>query len=278
MSGPNLTGLSKTEDYNLGRGRVMVAKLSSDVPDANGYRDLGNVPSFKITDSAEVLKHFSSRSGLKVLDREIVLSQEFKLSFDAEEVNDDNLALFMSGERAAYTNAAIAGFAEHQMITAVKKGRWYPIKSGAGARAYDIDAADLTVEKSGAPDTALVLDTDYVLDLEMGLVFFKTTGVVLADGDPVDVTLAADAGAAVVYEVRALTTSGDRFSVMFISENAGDGDAKREYVFHKVNLKASGDFDLISDQVGKMSFEGAAETNETADANSPTCTTRTFVQ
>jgi hypothetical protein len=275
MPAPNSTGLPRTTDYFIGRGKLYFAPLTNGIPGA--YRDLGNAPSFSISVEVETLEHQSSREGLKTVDTEVVISQKVTANFTLDEVNAENIAEFLSGESSTHTNAAIAGFAEHQMITNVVLGRWYDIKNAAGERAYDIDSADLTVEKQGAPDVPLVENTDYTLDLVMGRIFFLSTAVNCAAGDEIDVTLAADANAAAVTEVRALTQTTVSGALKFIAVNPNDGDKETEFQFHQVKLKGDGEFALISDEFASMSFTAAAERNETADADSPTLTIRTHV-
>lgn len=280
MSGifsPNALGTPDTAAYYLGRGKAYISELVNSVP-SGGWRDIGNIPGFTLNNTSETLKHQSSREGTRVTDLEVVISQEVGIGFDLDEINAENVADWLSGEKSTHTNVAIAGFAEHTMITDVVKGRWYDIVDSTGARAYDIDSADLTVEKSGMPDTALVENTDYILNTVMGMIFFPTTSVTVVDGDEIDVTLAADAGASAVTEIRALTTTTRRVALKFICENPADNDKQVEILFHQVALKADGDFALIGDEFAKMSFTATVEKNETADADAPYVRIRTFAQ
>lgn len=264
----NTTGKPSADNYKLGRGEVFISELVNNLP--KEWRHVGNVPDFGYTVETETLKHQSSMSGLKTTDKEVTLSQEVRVSFGMEEVDDfNNLALFLHGDIATPVNAAIAGFAEHAMVVGVKKGRWYDIVSAAGVRAYDITAGNLTVEKSGATDVALVLGTDYELDTVMGRIFLLSTAVNIADGDTMDVTLAAEAGAKTLERVRGLKNSGKVVAVKFIAANPANSDKKKEWQFHKVTLKAEGDLALIGDDWQQMKVGGSCESNPTADANSP---------
>lgn len=275
MPAPNTTGLPRTSDYFLGRGKLYFAPLTAGIP--GPYRDLGNAPTVSLSIAVETLEHKSSRQGLKTVDTEVVISQALEVKFTLDEVNAENVAEFLSGESSTHTNVAIAGFIEYEMISSLVLGRWYDITNAAGERAYDIDAADLTVEKQGAPDTLLVLDTDYTLDLVMGRIFFLTTGVTVVAADKIDVTLIADAGAAAVTEVRAVTQTTVTGALKFIAENPNNADKKTEFQFHQIKLKGDGEFGLISDEFASMSFTAKAEKNEIADALSPTLTIRTHV-
>lgn len=269
MPGLNATGTPNTEDYNLGRGIVYFASLVNSLPAA--YRDLGNAPEFNISIEVETVEHNSSRQGLRVVDKEVVISQKVTLSVTIDELNFENLALFFSGTTGTHTNVSIAGFAEHQMITSLELGRWYDIVDANGNRAYDVTLANLTVE-DGA--TSLVSGTDFTLDSEMGRLFFLSTASNTSAGQNIDVTLSANGSANTVDEVKALTKSAVTGALKFISINPAANDAKTEYQFHQVSLKATGDFALIGDEFTTMQLEGVAERNETADADSPTLTIR----
>jgi len=279
MSGINTSGTPNTQDYSLGRGAIYLAKLNTttNLPDANGYRHVGNVPAFTITMEVETLEHQSSLHGLKVTDLSVILSQKVSFSFTFDEINFDNLALFFSGETGTFSNSvAIAGFAEWDAIPVVKLGRWYDITDNAGVRVYNITAANLTVESPNA--TTKTLGTDYLVDAVMGRVFFVSAadGGTIADGADVHLTLAANAGAGTVEEVKSLTQTNDRVALKFIGENPVNDDVMTEVQIHKTQLKADGDFSLIGDEFTTASLTGTAEANTDADADSPYVTIRTL--
>lgn len=277
MPGVNTTGLASTSDYNLGRGKVYFATL-----DTNGkpleYRDLGNAPEFNITFETETLDHQSSRSGLKVTDKEVVVSQKASLSLTLDEINFQNLALFASGSSVndADINLAKVGVTGAVICTQAQyvQNRWYDLfDTATGKRAYKISATNaLAVKDNGV---AMVVGTDYDVDAVMGRVFIKKASVG-AGGVTFDIT--ADGTAPVIDEVKALTVTTLSGALKFISENPADGDKQVEYQFHKVSLKAEGDFGLISDEWTKMQLKGVAEKNTYADADSPTLTIRTYAQ
>ena len=80
MPGVNTTGVPNTNDYNLGRGIVYFSLLDTNGLPTGGYRDLGNAPEFNVSFETETLEHQASRLGLKVTDKEVVISQKCKLS------------------------------------------------------------------------------------------------------------------------------------------------------------------------------------------------------
>ncbi len=284
MPGINATGKPDTDDYNLGRGIVYFAELNTDGTPKE-YRDLGNAPEFNISIETETLEHQSSRAGLKVTDKEVLISQKVSLSLTLDEINFQNVASLLSGETSSHTNPTAGGFGPTNIAPTggIVQGRWYDIFETAYAhattgRAYDItEAGDVLVTES--TPTPGVLGTDYELDLVMGRVFVINGSLVLTAGEELRVTLTADAAPTTsVDEVKALTQSSVTGALKFIAENPAANDQQTEYQFHKVSLKAEGDFSLIGDEFSTMNFTAVAESETGGDADSPTLTVRTFAQ
>lgn len=283
MPGINTTGTNNPEDYNLGRGIVYAGTLVSDLP--KEYRDIGNSTEFTINVESETLEHQSSRSGLKITDKEVIISQSVNLSLTIDELNFRNLALFFSGSTATHTNPIKAGNigsdgSEIILSDSVVLGRWYDLKdadwdSSTAERVYDIPKANCTFEKQDTPDVTLVENTDFTIDEKMGRIFIKSTATNIAAGDTLQWYATQDVTAKDPDEVQALTQSNILVALKFISENPAADSHKTEYQFHKVSLKAEGDFSLIGDDFTTMTLTGSAETNSTADSDSPTLTIRT---
>jgi hypothetical protein len=278
MAKPNTTGGANVNDYNLGRGIVYVSELVNGLPVA--WRDLGNAPAFSMTIEKETLEHKSSREGLATVDKEVVLSQKMSISFQLDEINAENLALFLSGEKGSYANPGVLGVAsQNQKWTDVELGRWYDFTTAAGVRIMGVDSVDVLLEKyvdGGAGDVALVEGTDYTFDGALGRVFLKSTAANIAAGDDMNLTVTADAGApATVNEVKALTQSNTLVAVKFVSENPANNDEQTEWQFHQVSLGPEGEASLIGEDWTVLGFSGVCQSNPTADADSPYCTTKT---
>lgn len=269
---PNTTGTPNPDDYLLGRGELFYSELDADDEPADsatdgGFLHLGNCPQLELVPSSEFLEHYSSMQGLKSLDYKLVIQQKFDVNFQLEEANEANAALFFSATPEAVTNAAVAGFTEQEIIDAVHKGRWYRIiDPTTGNRAWGIAAADLTLEKQGAPDTPLVIDVDYTLDEARGLVKFLTTGVVLADGDDVDATLAANPLADSTRRIPVQSRSSVTVALLFYGINPKTA-RQYELLIPKITLAANNPFGLISaDSLTSMSFSGSAEKKDSTTA------------
>lgn len=274
MAGISVSGLPNTKDYNLGRGALYFASpLVAGLP--VDYRHLGNAPEFNVSVEVETLEHQSSLTGLKVTDKEVVISQKISVSVSLDELNFDNVALFFSGATAVEANTvAISGFGSHVMIASIVLGRWYDIVDSAGARVFNIDAADLTTMTASIAGVLTITD-DYLVDETFGRVMIVEGGVAgVTATETLTVVLAAKAGAGTVDKVNALTQSAVVGALKFIGENPANSDEEVEYQFHQISLKAEGDFGQISDEFSQMQFTGTAEVNTIADATSSTLTIR----
>jgi hypothetical protein len=286
MPGINSSGAPQTRDYTLGRGIVRLASLTAaGLPDADGFRDLGNAPEFGITVSAEDVRHQSSRTQLKFTDKRCTVSQEVGVTFILDEMNYDNLADYFSGDTEVFTNTHDTAWVGHEIAivgAAIKMGNWYQLKSDAGDRIYDLQASGLVYSFEEDPATAAVLlaeGVDYELDHEMGLVRFLPASILVTDGDTVgwEIGTAASAGQD-LDQVNALTQADVTGALLFIQTNACDQGNKSEYLFHKVSLSSDGDLPLIGDEIQTASFTGVAEVNSGVTDTSQVLTVRTYDQ
>lgn len=280
----NSTGKPDTRDYFLGRGIIYLAELDANLLPKE-YRDLGNSPAFSITVESEELLHQLSRTGLRVTDKRITLSQDISLSFQLDEISHDNLALFFTGTTNSVTNPAVAGqgtmMAPIAITTDVVKGRWYDLKTaytGAGTpTAFSADSVPKIRRTSGTP-MDLVLNTDYEIDRQMGRVFIKSDAVNVAAGDDIGWYSAADASApATLQLMKALKGTIKDYALKFIAENPANSSEKIEYEFHSVQISADGDLALIGDEFSAAGFTGSAQKNSNTNVDA-TLTVRASVR
>lgn len=282
--GINTTGAPDTKEYLLGRGIGYFAFLGADnFPDANGYRDLGNISEFKITVAVSDLKHYSTRTGLKVLDKTFVITQEVGVTFKLDNTGDfNNGALFFSGQTGTYDNGHDTTAADVKVAAAVKLGRWYDIYSKdyndiTKRRVYDLAAmTGIIFEKDGTPDVALVEGVDYELDRPMGRIRILPTASAITTGDQLLFNATAAGSPKDLDEVASLTKGLIEGALKFVSDNPGNVDEKTEYQFHHVQIAADGDFDLISDNVTVQGFKGSALINSSVPDVSKVLTMRTY--
>lgn len=281
MPGFNLTGAPNTQDYVLGRGRVLLAKLdgATGLPDDDGFRDLGNCPQFNLTVTVEDLRHQNSRDCIKFTDKRFVISQDLGISFQLDELNFDNLNEFLSGTTQTYDNPHDVLHTDVTIEEDIKKGRWYELRKANGSRVYNLNATGVvfTIEKGPAPGTALVEGTDFEIDRQLGLIRPLPASVTLVNGDEIIWTISTGATTPKdLDQVNALERASVEGALLFIQDNAGDCGQRTEYRFHLVSISADGDLSLIGDEVSVMSFSGVAEVNSFITDPSQVLTVRTY--
>lgn len=292
MPGSNTTGAPNTRDYQLGRGIVRLAALGANgLPDANGFRDLGNAPEFNISLTVEDVRHQSSRTQLKFTDKRVTISQEIGVSFILDEINFENLSDFFVGSQEVHDNPHDQTWATTSLSvisSAVKLGNWYQLYDDGTAgshgpnRVYDLGAASLVYafeeDPTGTPQ-ALVENVDYELDKEMGLVRFLPSSILVAEGAEVGWRISTGAAAPQdLDQVNALQRADVVGALLFIGTNASDQGNKTEYLFHRVSISPDGDLPLIGDEFMQASFSGVAEVNSAVSDTSKVLTVRSYDQ
>lgn len=281
MPGFNLTGAPNTQDYVLGKGKIYLANIDSatGLPDANGFRDLGNAPEFNLSVAVEDRKHKNSRDCLAFTDARFIISQEVDISFKLDEINFDNLNDFLSGSESTYSNPHNTTFTDVVITASVKLGRWYELRNASGARVYNLGAAGLVfvIEKDAVIDVALVEGTDYEINKELGLVRFLPTASNIAAGDKAQLTISTGATTQKnLDQVNALQRAQVQGTLLFVQNNANDCGQLTEFRFHKVSLTGDGDLAMIGDQESVMGFSGTAEVNSLVSDTSKVLTVRTY--
>ena len=284
------TGRNNSGDYVIGRGAAYFSKHDTvDFHPVRGYRDLGNVTEFKVQQEIQELEHYLTRSATKFADKQVILQQKMSIQLKLDEINFDNLALWMAGNyttRSGYQGSATIGsptdnIAPGQLLT--QGGRWYDIfKATAGPvvtanrfddRLYNLGVCTLTSTVNTSP----VEGEDYIIDYKMGRIFI-VPGMDL-DNVPtqtVALAVAAQPSPGSLDEVQAFVGTPLRGSLKFIQTNPANSGYLTEYEFHLVQLKASGELDLIGDNWQEMTLGGVAEKNPYASAGSGVCTVRTY--
>lgn len=281
MPGFNTSGLPDTQDYVLGKGKILFGLINSTtgLVDANGLRDLGNTPAFTASVEVEKRDHKNSRDCLAFVDATFVTSQKVNVSFQLDEINFENLSDFFSGSTETFNNQHDVTHTDTVITADVKLGRSYELRAANGQRVYNLGAAGVvyTLEKDGSPDVLLVEGTDYTIDEALGIVHILAGASNIAAGDQLQWSITTGASTAVdVDQVNALERSQVEGTLVFIQENAHDCGQKTEYRFHKVQLTADGELAMIGDEESSMSFSGTAAVNSKITDASQVLTIRTY--
>lgn len=275
MPGINRTGQPNTQDILLGRGSLWFANLNATTGKPEHFRHLGNAPGFSLNLETETLEHLNSRSGVRAVDREVILSQKIGVSVTLDEINFDNLALFLSGAVAKdQTQSARTTTTTNKLLHAdAVKGREYELRDASENRLYDLSptTAHLVVKSgSGAVGAAATLaeGTDYTVDRRWGTVFILSTGAHV-DGDNLWFTYTSQGSEKLIDIVTMLTASKISGFLRFKGINPVNSDKQFLVDLHSVSLKAEGDLSLIGEEFSELVLTGVAEKNELGYASAP---------
>lgn len=163
----------------LGAGYVHFAPYDA-AGDPQGRRYLGDTPGFTITGSTERAEKWSSDGPIAERLADVTTRVTRGASVTCDNVSEENLALFLMGD--AQEASQSSGSAADERHT-VEQGKWYQLGSGAndfvGAR--DVSNVVVNTDPDGTP-TAMVEDTDYELNLELGLLYIIPGGGIAAAG------------------------------------------------------------------------------------------------
>jgi hypothetical protein len=271
MPGLNTTGTPNTADINLGRGALYFAELDATTQKPLGLRHLGNCTGFTITVELDTLPHYSSRSGTRYLDREVVLTQGVKVGVTLDELNYQNIALFLAGTATAgVTNPSRTSVTDQQISAAAYKGQHYLMLNASGQQLMDCDGTITVKSGSGSVGTATTLTsgTDYTVDRKWGMIFLLSTGAHV-EGNKLWFSYTTSTAEKTYDKVDILTQTKISGFLRFVSINAANSDKQQVLDLHSVNLKADGEVPLIGDEFSTLTFTGAAERNEIGFPSSP---------
>lgn len=222
------------KNYTLGKGKMLLKLLGE-----TAFRDLGNLADFKINVESNKIEHFSSRSGLKVKDADIVDQQKATISFTAEELTPENLQLFLMS--SAPSPIAQSSSSVTDQVVAAAHNKWVALGK---------NKLSSVVVTNSAADTTYVLGTDYVMDLEEGLFMALSTGSITdAQSLKIDYAHAAETR----NRISAATKTSIEGDIIFV----GDPPRGRKWTVKGYGvIYPAGELPLIGDEIVKAQFNG----------------------
>jgi hypothetical protein len=244
----------------LGAGDVLFDRFDA-LGASTGYRHLGNATAFGGATTIEKLPHKSSMSGARTTDKEVVIGSEHEITIVLEEFDPHNLALALLGEVSTFTQNSSAGLTNQEINggVALNFDRWYPL----GKR----DVSDVDINQGGSP---LALTTDYLINLELGLVKILSTG----GGDEAITTWDGDCGAISGNLVTALSVSKIEGRLKYIAASDQAAGPRYEIDVHKVNLSPEGEIPFIGDAWANFTLKGKAQKDTSQSAGQEFVTIR----
>ena len=94
-----------TNQYVFGRGRIFIGVYSGDANRAD-RRFIGNCPGFTLSVESEKFEHFSSTAGIQTKDLTVTKSVNFNAQVTCDDIQAENLALFLGGTSGTLTQVA----------------------------------------------------------------------------------------------------------------------------------------------------------------------------
>jgi hypothetical protein len=229
-------------NYTLGRGQVHFARFKTGTQTPDGFFYIGNTPEFSLTIESETLDHFSSDEGIREKDDSVPLEVNRTGSMTTDNIDPKNVALFFFGSDSVLTQASVASSTE--TLVGIKEGHSYKLgATPSNPTGYmGIDPTGFAVETTiGA--TPLVVDVDYTVDLDNGIISFVEGSVLAVDGVDIDVTYA------VLGSSRERVISGSEpveGSIMYVTKNPKGTDAVFYMPYCKIT--PNGDYALKGDE------------------------------
>jgi hypothetical protein len=223
--------------YKFGRGKIYV-DLFDDAGALQGERFLGNCPGFTLTVASDKFEHFSSTTATRKKDLSVTTQVNFSGSIQCDDVQNENLALFLAGSVETVTQSATPVTAEMRDVLT-----GYEYQLGATAlNPMGVRKVSSVTVKDEAGSTTYVAGEDYTVDADSARVYIIPGGDI-SDGDTIQFGYTPTAGT----KTRISTTEsgGLTGAVRFIADNAF-GENQNCYIA-SATLAANGDLPFITE-------------------------------
>jgi hypothetical protein len=229
-------------NYTLGRGKVHFSRFKTGTTVPAGFFYIGNTPEFSLNIESQTLDHYSSDEGIREKDDSVPLEVNRSGSMTTDNIDPKNVALFFFGDDSTVTQTVVA--AAPEVLEDILAGHSYKlgVTPSNPAGYFGINATGLALE-TVVGSTPLVVDVDYTIDLNTGVVTFLEGSALAVDGVDIEVT----------YAVRASTRdrviSGSEpveGAMMYITKNPKGTDCV--YYLPYVKITPNGDYALKGDE------------------------------
>lgn len=179
-------------NYTLGRGKVYFSRLDATTGLPVAFRYMGNTPEFNLNIESENLDHFSSDEGIREKDDSVPLEVTRTGTLVCDDIQAENVALFFFGSVDVLTTAALTG--QSETFSSVLQGMHYQIGLTSNNLVGIRGVNNVVVTATGATPPTYVLDTDYRLDADRGMIEIIEGG-----------GIADNSGIVVNYDIKATT-------------------------------------------------------------------------
>lgn len=230
--------------YTLGRGRLFFDPFLPNTKTKTGERYFGNTPSFSLTIESESLDHFDADDGVRVKDDSVLLELNRTGAFVTDNIDPDNVALFLLGSASTQVQAAATGATE--TISGVKKDRYYQLGATTGNPSGVRSVSNVVISVGGSGKTA---GTDFTVDAELGRIYIVPGGTI-ADGDALSVTY--DVAAKSRQQIITAASSTIDGALRFVATNPKG--TLLDYYMPYVRLSPNGEYALKGEEWQQIGF------------------------
>lgn len=161
--------MSKTPQHTLGRGQVFFNPFEDGTLTPTNERYLMSTSVFDITASADILVHSSMEQANVFEDNSAILGTNYSGTLTTEDINVNNLAMFLIGDSDPLTVAG--GSVVGEVHNSAEQDTYIQLGASlSGSR----NITSVVVKDDAA--TTFVLNTDYTVDLALGRVYIVSGG------------------------------------------------------------------------------------------------------
>lgn len=236
-------------NYVVGRGKLYFHKFLAGTrtldPDL-GARYLGNSPELSLSQSEEKLDHYSSDAGIRVKDASVSLQNDMSGSFNLDDIQNENLALWFRGETQA---SAIAGGAVVDELHVANKGSFIQLGLSPTEHVGARNVSAVNIVNATQADAVVAAATNWELDAVTGRIYILPDAPDIDEADDLEIDYTAAAGTENIVIAAGETIEG---RLEFISDNAAG--ANKDYIWPCVQVAPDGDFSLKGDDWQNMTF------------------------
>lgn len=237
--------MASTDYITTGGGKLYIQTYDNGVlnPDMAYF---GITDDITLSSDTEQIEHSNTETSVQRTDKKVAKKKNASISFTTAEISPEMLALAYLGTVSAIAQTIQTAVAA--VITAANKGFF-----------YDMGYVSITtlVVKDSTDLTTYVVGVDYNYDKNTGMLEVLAGGS-CADADDLNLTVTADA-----YTKKLMASlTGTQLEARLVFVSDPQSGSKYRYTFKKVNLIATGDLALKSEDFATISFEGEALVDE----------------
>jgi len=212
-------------NYVVGRGRLFFGQFRPNTRIARGQLYFGNTPALSLSQSEDMLDHYSSEGGVRVKDASVSLQNDSSGSFQCDNISLPNLALWFRGAQSVNIEAgSVAASGTITFSTGVPVEGDTVTIAGQEITFVDEDPVGMQVEIAGTIAAQATALANFINDLSITLGVSATVAAAVvtltanapgAGGNAI--TLAKDAATPANITVSGATLAGGTSTTETIS-------------------------------------------------------------